>query len=148
MTINEMAEKAHNNAKDKGFYLSTETALKVAENYTEESGDDMYSHIKDAFIAQRLALIHSEVSEALEAARDNRLERTCYCTDDELEEMTDTSFAIHYKECFKDRFAADLAGTMIRLGDLANWLGIDLQRAVELEMRYNSTRAHKHGKSY
>lgn len=148
MTINEMAEKAHQNAKSKGFYDDVEMVLNELHPPTSGLKPMLYNCARQAFIAQRLALIHSEVSEALEAARKGDIESVCHCTEAELSEMTDTEFASHYKEYFKDRFAAELAGTMIRLGDLAGWLGIDLEQAVELEMRYNSTRVHKHGKAY
>lgn len=64
-----------------------------------------------------LALIHSEVSEALEAYR------------------------------MGDRlgFAEELADTLIRVLDLAHGLGIDLGREVVEKLATNRTRGYRHG---
>jgi len=64
-----------------------------------------------------LALIHSEVSEALEAFRH----------DD------------------KENFAEELADIGIRLLDCAHGLGIDLDHEVEKKLEKNRQRAHRHG---
>lgn len=148
MKINEMASNAHKNANSKGFYDETEMALNELDPIISKLKPQIYDCVKQAFIAQRLALITSEVSEALEAARKGHFEPGQYIPDKLIDEMSDAEFAAFYKHDHKDRFAAELAGTIIRIGDLAAWLGIDLERAVELEMRFNSTRPHKHGKTY
>ena len=43
--------------------------------------------------------------------------------------------------------AAELADIVIRVGDLAGILGIDLDKAVEYKMAYNKTREFMHGKT-
>lgn len=68
-----------------------------------------------------LALIHSEVSEALEADRKGN----------------------------HDNFAEELADVCIRVFDLCGSLNIDLEKAIKGKMEYNKTRTYKHGgKSY
>jgi len=64
-----------------------------------------------------LALIHSEVSEALEAAR---------------------------KDDFAN-FAEEMADTLIRVLDVAYGLGIDLEQEVRAKLARNRTRGFRHG---
>lgn len=120
--INELAKQVHQNAKDKGFFE------------------------KEKNIGEMLCLIHSEVSEALEADRKNN-----YCpvnilgvygwTDDE-------SFVTHFKETTKNTFEDELADIVIRVMDLAAFKGIDLEAHIKAKMRYNSMREKYHGKKY
>lgn len=68
-------------------------------------------------VPELLCLIHSEVSEALEAYRDG----------------DDINFA---EEC------ADIA---IRLMDMCEYLDIDLEREIWKKHEYNQTRPYRHG---
>ncbi len=117
--INELAQKIHDNAKAKGFY------------------DDKKN------IGEMLALIHSEVSEALEADRNNRYSNY------EIEHIIDLPnskvFKSKFEDLIKDSFEAELADIMIRVMDLAAYKGIDLEGYIEAGMRYNSLRPIKHG---
>jgi NTP pyrophosphatase (non-canonical NTP hydrolase) len=123
LTIKQMAERSHALAKEKGFW---DGAL----------GDGR------SFIPEKLMLIVSELSEALESYRKGE----------------DLSFYVcksplHIEEqhgpapCSKpEGVASELADAVIRCGDLAARLGIDLERAIEEKHAYNLTRPHKHGK--
>lgn len=74
-----------------------------------------------------LALVHSEVSEALEAVRDNDL-------------------ALRLGDNGKpEGLPAELADVVIRVMDMCGLLGINLQHAIELKHGYNTKRAHRHG---
>lgn len=64
-----------------------------------------------------LALIHSEVSEALEADRKGD----------------------------SDGFAEEIADVMIRCLDLCGAKGIDIDTVLSRKMEYNKTRSYKHG---
>ena len=65
MELNELRDKIHENAKKKGFYESIETIELMSLSCDKEA-------VKHAFFAQQISLIHSELSEALEADRKDR----------------------------------------------------------------------------
>jgi NTP pyrophosphatase (non-canonical NTP hydrolase) len=50
--------------------------------------------------------------------------------------------------CIKDTVEDELADVIIRTLDLCGYLGIDIEKHVELKMRYNESREYKHGKNY
>lgn len=101
-------------------------------------------------IGEMLCLVHSEVSEALEADR-----KGIYCSFDcdadwgILECAPDEiSFKQHFKDNVKDTFEDEIADAMIRLMDLAAFRKIDLEGHIRAKMRYNSLRPYRHGKKY
>ncbi len=71
---------------------------------------------------ERIALIHSEVSEALEAWRHNK-DRCWFEVDGKPEGI-----------------GSELADVVIRVAELAQWLGIDLDSITEAKMAYNRRR--------
>ena len=120
--INDLAQQIHKNAKSKGFY--------------EEKKN----------IGEMLCLIHSEVSEALEADRKNK-----YTTSNIFAVngwTSDGDFIHSFKENVKDTFEDELTDVIIRVLDLAAFKGINLEEHIKSKMRYNSLREHKHGKKY
>lgn len=81
----------------------------------------------ESFVPEKLMLIVSEASEALE----------CYRVGDMAPAVADGGKP--------EGFPSELADVLIRVGDLAQRLGIDLERAVREKHEYNATRAHRHG---
>ena len=82
---------------------------------------------RDHVIA-KLALITSEVSEALEELRDGNDVRQVY-----------------YNGTKPEGFPTELADVVIRAYDLAHMVGIDLDSEIERKLVYNATRGHMHG---
>lgn len=112
MKINEMVKQVHKNAVEKGFWEDWGAAYNFSNNIA-----DIDLMLNNA-IATRIALIHSEVSEALEALRVGDMEN----------------------------FAEELADIVIRTSDLAGGLNIDLKEEIKQKMEKNKVRGYMHGK--
>lgn len=96
-TIQELVDRAWRHAEDAGFHAALPPGPLA--------------------IPVKLVLVHSEVSEALEADREGDLEG----------------------------LAEELADIVIRVFDLCGYLKVDLEREILLKMDLNENRGHLHG---
>lgn len=101
--LNAMSKVVHKSCKAAGWYTDMETGEPLDRN-----------------VPEMLALIHSEVSEALEGYRKDLM-------DDHLP---------HRKS-----IEVELADAVIRIADLADYLELDLGGATVEKFAYNQTRA-------
>ena len=126
--------QAHGTAKEKGFWD------------TERN------------VSEMLMLIVSEVAEAQEALRKNHYANQevvdSLAQDLELDK-TDEEFLLKtlvwkgkFEDNIKSTFQDEIADVAIRLFDLCGGLNIDLEKHIEMKMKYNSMRGYKHGKAF
>lgn len=102
--------------------------------------------VRKAFRAQKLALIASELSEALEGDRRNN-----FADVEGFKSAMQTephAYAKNFEMYIKDSFETEIAGTVIRILDFIGGEGIDLDYFVKTEMKYNETREKLHGKAF
>lgn len=107
-TIRQWQREVHRLAREKGWWPDDGAPI------TTES------------ILAKLALVHSEVSESVEAARVGELE-------------------MHVKDGKPEGMAVELADAVIRILDLCEALDLDLHGAIENKHSFNRTRSHRHG---
>lgn len=96
--------QVHANARDKGFWDACKSP------------------------GEAIALMHSELSEALEALRDGNPKSKKIPEFSHLEE--------------------ELADVVIRIMDFAGGHGLEIASAIIAKHRFNMTRPHKHGKEF
>lgn len=106
----------HRLAKEKGWYDGIDTVN--------------LRFLPPDFIPAKLALIHSEISEALEAYRKDGIPNL-----DGQEE----------KVMGEGSFEEELADAVIRIFDLAGLLKIQIGSYILAKHKYNHTRPHRHG---
>ena len=59
-----------------------------------------------------------------------------------------SSDRINFQDYIKDSFEDEIADAVIRLFDLTEGFGIDLEKHIRMKLNYNKTRPYKHGKKY
>lgn len=136
--------KSHQTEVDKGFWKDFE----ITNNQkTEKEGQIL----KDLFISQKLLLIISELTEAMESLRKSRTYQGDKALLDELCEQSESNhslFQMRFIHHIKDTFEDELADTFIRLADLCAKLDIDIETFIKMKMAFNSTRSEKHDKNF
>lgn len=111
--LKKMQENIHQGNVDAGWWTDLDTLQSLAEECR------IRTRFGKALVAEKLALIHSEVSEAMEGARKNLM-------DDKLP---------HRK-----MIEVELADALIRILDLAGALQLDLAGAIQEKLAFNKTR--------
>ncbi len=101
--VNDLVNQSYGRAVNAGWYTDLKTG-----------------GLKERNIGEALALVHSEISEALEGHRKGLM-------DDHLPH--------------RPMVEVELADALIRIGDLAGYLKLDLGGAVVEKMEYNAKRA-------
>jgi len=141
---------------------SLESIQKQAHEIAQTHG--WWDTADDCNVPTKLALAAGElVGEALETFRANKMELYYQYKNPETGKLQRITPEIHaemlrqeaalqegqrqYKQGdFKPAgFGIELADAIIRIGDLAEWLDIDLQQMVHIKQNFNRTRPMRHG---
>ena len=104
--------------------------LAVEKGWWGEPGGGKITKIVDEEFGMKMALIHSEVSEALEEYRAGNKLTLIY------RETPDSK---------PEGIPIELADVVIRVLDLCEAAGINLEEAIVLKHEYNRTRSYRHG---
>lgn len=164
--LDDLQETIHQAAKDKGFWPEFE-------GVDAEDDDEMMDVQQNINVGEKLALIHSETSEAFDAV--DAVDIQILNLQLELDEIRGTIkpmatkaelAAIHSKisraleaarkPAFEQdkhcpaftNFSIELADTVIRIFDLAGGTGVELGGAILAKMKANAKRGYKHGKQF
>ncbi len=128
MDIKKIAEEIHRVSTVKGFYD------------TERNFGEL------------LMLVVSELGEALEADRKGKKANiplyNAGISATIGEKGSAGAFKSEFEEHIKDTVEDEIADAVIRLLDLSEGLGIDLEWHIQQKMRYNEQRSIRHGKKY
>lgn len=144
MSLNDLAQQIHQTAVEHGFW-------------DEERN-----------FGEMLALMHSELSEALEEHRDGKpvhyysyhhgpavhmptmhfLNGIAYWDPEFRVEVKEEDLVKYGATRKPEGVAVELADCLIRILDTMASLGVNIDEVVREKMAYNDTRSHKHGKAY
>lgn len=129
MDLNNLAHEIHHNAKQKGFWD------------------------KPRSFGESLMLIVSELGEALEADRKGKIaDLKAYNATLLSEDVLEEDMVFYNRTCFerfiKDTVEDEIADSLIRILDLCDAMGMDVEFHVKEKMNYNSKRPKLHGKLY
>lgn len=155
ITIAQLVARSHALAVEKGWYTTW---------------PDGSVRVTEVNVPEKIALIHSEASEALEAFRSDGVRKRCGDCNGDGKCPFGTPDAPCWKcqgkgflEAYADQmerdaenaryvlagkpegFVVELADVVIRIADLCGALGLDLAEAIEIKHAYNATRAYRHG---
>lgn len=153
-------EEIHDIAREKGFWNSMDSVLEKmkAMKSTLDDSSNMFTEqeiiqVQKAFIAQKIMLIVTELSESIESDRKSRIadwieyQRII----DELKRdnyKSEFVFVSAFEGAIKDTFEDEIADAIIRIFDLCAKVGIDIIKHIKYKMEYNKTRDKLHGKEY
>lgn len=111
--LNNFSDQCYFDAKERGFWDK--------EFIEGGDGDTKFVIENPSLIAEKLALVHTEISEAMEELR---------------------LMSVDW-----DKFGEELADAVIRIGDIAGSKDISLGSSVVRKMEKNKHRPYKHGKT-
>ncbi|GAA3289147.1 hypothetical protein ACFFON_15310 [Arthrobacter citreus] len=126
-TISKLQERAYRQSADKGFHDNEPTEGRALLSLN----------------AERIALMHSELSEALEELRNGRATNETYYPSNDLGLKANSP---KYIGTFKpEGVPSEMADVVIRVLDFCGANGIDLEAMILEKLDYNASRARMHG---
>lgn len=123
--LNELAKEIYQNNVDKGFYEDYNTLLEMM--YEKDMPQHLITSVEKAWFGQRVSLMHSELSEAIEANRKDLM-------DDKLTQYKGED--------------VELVDNLIRTLDTLAHRKVDIDTVVAEKLAFNKARPYRHGKNY
>ena len=120
LNLNTLAEECYDNSVNHGFYDKNRDSIGLIDIKTVNAGE-------------KIALMHGELSEALEELRSGRHSNEVY-----YNEGSDKPEGV----------PIELADCIIRILDFCGLHNINIDAAVRSKMTYNATRPHMHGRKF
>jgi hypothetical protein len=115
-----LQRQCHGASLASGWWNDKDTGLNLVDVVRGDHQGPIFKLLAGALVAQKLCLSHSELSEAMEGHRKG-------LKDDKLPH--------------RPAIEVELADAVIRIGDLAGALGLDLGGAIAEKMAFNAVRA-------
>lgn len=144
MEIKKISEQIHSNALLKGFWDDMDFVIEKMKHHSNTFTTEDIRAVEKAFKCQKLMLMVSEISEAMEADRKDKFAKTSEFIRIPGEPINIESFEGNIKDTFED----ELADVAIRIFDFAHKFDINLEQHIRMKHEYNKTRPVKHGKAY
>lgn len=144
--LNQIAAECHNAALKKGFYDRENAMIELSKDQPES----FKMWLRAAMATQRLMLLVTEASEAVESLRKFKFAQRQVFEKRILEDQKnyDQHFNHAYKCHMKDTFETEIAGLMVRLLDLIGRENIDIDYYLKREIEFNATRERMNGKEF
>lgn len=123
MSLNDFAKEVHENAVAHGWWESPREFPEVA------------------------ALIHSEISEALEEYRQGNplIYGCCDIPGAVCEHSADCDKPENDRSCKPEGLAVELCDAIIRILDYLAYIGVDVEAVLESKHEFNKSREYRHG---
>lgn len=148
-----LAQEANELANKNGFWDDTRYFKKIANSFAEcnmaDKTEEINVKIDNLVCVTKLALVTTEISEAVEAIRKNkRANLSLFNAIRNKEDGTIQNFMKIFEEHVKDTFEDELADAIIRIMDLAAEKKINLTEHIALKHTYNKLRPYKHNVNF
>lgn len=118
-SISDLQRISHQMAMEKGWWS----------DYREKSSEHNV-------LPEKIALMHSELSEALEEVREGRPAFW-------LRDLRNVQGNVYAQK--PEGWATEMADCIIRIMDVCGFFGVDLEKIIQDKIAYNATRPFKHG---
>jgi len=148
VNIPEMQAAIHKTALEHGWWEPQPDHSLTKEIPTKDNSDIKITPLVQRSFGDLIALMHTELSEALEAYRKCGLEKwfiyqrepVRHLSQDELHKMMVDEGLAKPEGAF-----VELADCIIRILDAAGFYGVDMEELILEKMKYNETRPYRHG---
>lgn len=148
--ITDLSKSIHKDNVEKGFYEDENDVIMSLEHL---DAPNTIESAKRAFNMQRIALIQSEASEAIEGIRKGKhadvgnYKDWIRLSEEHINGDMTAEFKAGFEQFIKDTPEDEIADTIIRCLDYAGKNNIDIGFHIEQKLKYNRTRPYKHGKN-